>query len=106
MLRGQRFWEADSGFGEVSSYGVPNDSGLGLHPTDASGEAMSLESQERTQSQPDVVALRAGRAALAPLDPGALLDPPVVVLDRPTILGELQPAQVRHRQVVGRPVRD
>src|SRR6202011_6172108 len=47
-----------------------------------------------------------GRAARAPLDPGALLDPPVVALDGPTELGERAPRQIGHPQVVGGPVRD
>lgn len=47
--------------------------------------------RRNTQGQPDVVPLCAGRAALAPLHPGALLEPPVVVLDGPGELGELQP---------------
>jgi hypothetical protein len=60
---------------EVGSDGAPNDGRLGFDPTDAPAEAMGLEPQERAQGQPDVVPLGFGLSALAPLDPGALLNP-------------------------------
>ena len=71
---------------EVAPYRLADNFSLGLDPTDPRGKAMGLEPQERAQRPAEVVALGFGRARLAPLDSGALLDPAVVTLDRP---GEL-----------------
>ena len=65
---------------------------------------MTLQPQERPDRHPDVVALRPPGPRLAPLHAAALLQAPVIVLDRPGLLGQAQPRQLVHRQVVGRPV--
>src|SRR5262245_10627511 len=91
---------------EVGADSVADDGRLGLDPTDAMNEAVTLQAQEGAQGQPDVVALRPGAACLAPLHLGALLDPPVIALDRPAILRVLLPLKVGHRQVAGGPVRN
>ena len=67
---------------------------------------MDLQPQECAQRQPDVVALRFRRAALASFDSGTLFDAAMVMLDGPTEFGELQPGQFVHAQVVGGPVRN
>src|SRR5579859_2042344 len=89
---------------QVGSHGVTNDRGLGFQPTDAPSKTMDLQTQKRTDRQPNMVPLRPRRTRLATLDLGALLDAPVVVLDGPTVLRVLLPRQVCHRQVAGGPV--
>src|SRR5215204_5347360 len=91
---------------QVGTHGASDDGRLGLQPANAVGEAVELQPQERPQRQADVVALRRRRPRLAALHLGTLLDPPVVVLDRPAVLPVLEPGQVGHAQVAGRPVRD
>src|SRR5437763_16751505 len=91
---------------QVRPYGVADDRGLGLQPTDARGEAMVLQPQERPQRQPDVVPLRPRRTRLATLHLGTLLDAPMIILDRPTLLRVLLPRQCAHPQVATGPVRN
>ena len=43
---------------QVGAHGVADDRRLGGRPTDAGGEQVVLQPQERAQRQPDVVALR------------------------------------------------
>src|SRR6185437_11819808 len=104
MLRSCHIWKADSRMSQVGSHGVPNDRGLGFQPTDALSKAMDLQAQKGTQRQTDMVALRPHRPRLATLDLRTLLDPPMVVLDRPTVLRVLLPRQSRHGQVTAGPV--
>ncbi len=52
------------------------------------GGSNGLEPPERAQCQPDVGCVAHEPSGTGTLDPGALLDPPVVVLNGPTELGE------------------
>src|SRR6185312_9111100 len=99
-----RSWEGNPGMSEVGPNGVADDGRLGLHPADSTGECVVLQPQERPQGQADVVALCPRRACLAALHLRALLDAPVITLDRPAILRILPSRQIRHPQVAGRPV--
>ncbi len=65
-----------------------DDPRLGLVPTDPGGVEMTLQPQERPDRHPDVVALRPTGPRLAALHPAALLQAPVIVLDRPGPLGQ------------------
>src|SRR5262245_36096767 len=89
---------------EVGADGVADDGRLGFDPTDAMSETKALQTQERAQGQPDVVALRFGRPRAAPLHLGALLDLSVIVLDREAPLLVLLAGHLAHRQLARGPV--
>src|SRR6185312_1747869 len=91
-------------FGDVRPHRAADDPGLGLVPTDPGGVEMVLQPRERPDRQPDVVALRPRRPDLGPLHAAARLQAPVIILDRPALLGVGQAGQLVHQEVVGRPV--
>src|SRR5215216_6811625 len=64
---------------------------------------MTLQPQERSQAQIDVVAPRAPGADLRPLDQTELLDPAVVVLYRPRETRPLDSLQIAHLNFIGGP---
>ena len=64
---------------------------------------MTLQPQKRSQTQRDVVAPRAPRAHLRPLDQTELLEAAVIVLNRPRECRPLDPLQVTHLAAVRRP---
>src|SRR4051812_2571477 len=88
---------------DVSAHRLPDDRSLRFVPTDASVIAMTLQAQEGSQAQPDVVAPRAARAHLRPLDETELLDAAVVVLYRPRVAGKADALQVAHLDAAGGP---
>src|ERR1043166_8244775 len=88
---------------DVSTHRSSNDRSLCFIPTDASVIAMTLQSQECAQAQPDVITPRAPGAHLRPLDQAELLDPAVIVLNRPRETRPLDPLQVIHLDFVRRP---
>src|SRR5260370_15876606 len=89
---------------EVGTDGIADDGRLGLEPTDAMSEAVELQSQESTQGQTDVVALRLARPRGTALHLRALFDPPMIGLYRPAVLRVLLPSHLRHRQFARGPV--
>ena len=90
--------------GAILADGLADDGRLRLSPADAGDGAVLLETQEGAQRAGDVVALRPRRAHPGPLHAAVLLEAPMVDLDAPGDLGVLQPRQLPHRQVAGRPV--
>ena len=64
---------------------------------------MTLQSQECSQAQPDMVTPRAARAHLRPLDQAELLEAPMIVLYRPREARPLDPFQVIHLNFVRGP---
>lgn len=65
---------------------------------------MMLKSQERSQRQPDVIALRSRLARLASFDSAKLLDAPMIGLYGPRHILKLHALKLTHFQFVGRPV--
>ena len=65
---------------------------------------MPEQPYERPNRHADVVSLGSRRPGLAPLHVAALLQRPIILLDRPAPLRQLETPQLIHRQVVGRPV--
>lgn len=65
---------------------------------------MNFETQERSQCQPDVIALSAGDASPTALNAAALREPPMVGLNSSGVARPFDAGQLTHRQVVGRPV--
>jgi hypothetical protein len=63
---------------------------------------MTLQPQERPDRHRDVVTLRPTGAA--PFRNSTLLQPPMIVLDRPGSLAQAQPRNTAYRQVIGRAV--
>src|SRR5215207_3646693 len=88
---------------DISAHRLSDDRCLRFIPTDASVIAMTLQPQERSQAQIDVVAPRAPRAHLRPLDQAELLDAAVVVLYRPRVAGPTDTLKVAHLDTAGGP---
>src|SRR2546423_8254369 len=88
---------------DVSAYRLSDDRSLRFIPTDASVIAMTLQPQKRSQAQIDVVAPRAPRANLRPLDQAELLDATMIVFNRPRKAGPLDPFQIVHLNFVRGP---
>lgn len=92
--------------GDVFLYCLANDPVFRLIPAHAGGVEMVLEPQERPDRHSDVISLCASRSGLGLVNPAALLQAPMIILDRPTQVGVLQASQLVHAQVVGCPVRN
>ena len=67
---------------------------FGLVPTHPGGVEVTLQSQERPDRHPDVVARRVTGSRLASFHPAALLQAPVIVLDRPGLFGQAPAASL------------
>src|SRR5205085_7062503 len=81
-----------------------NNRGLRFKPTDPFMVTMNLQTQERPQRQTDMIALRSRGSYLCPFHITELLDPTMIVFNRPSIVGILDTSQFAHLQVIGRPI--
>src|SRR5215204_6297797 len=89
--------------GDISAHRLSDNRSLRLIPTDALVIAVTLRPQERPQTKPDVVAPRAARAHLRPLDQTELLEAAMIVFNRPRVARPLDPLQIAHLNFIRRP---
>lgn len=92
------------GAGEKLLYRWPNDIQLGVKPTGAGGEPMMFEAQKRADCPTNVVALCPRTPTRTPFCRTLLLEPAMILLNRPDLLGHLRTLAHGHRQVACRPV--
>jgi hypothetical protein len=90
--------------GDVFLHGFADDPTFCLVPAHSCRRKVVLKPQKRADRHADVVPLGSGRSGL--VNPTTLLQPSVIVLDRPTQFGILQSGDFVHGQVIGRPVRN
>src|SRR5258708_32444143 len=95
-LRSCRVWQTVKRPFKVATNGFADDAPFGLEPTRPGGEAVVLQPDERPQRTTDVVPLAPCGPDVAPLHTRELLEPPVVLLDRPRQLPEHQPGRLAH----------
>ncbi len=74
-----------------------------LEPTDTSPVAMTLQAQEGTQRQPDVITLCAGSAHLRSFHAAKLLDAAMILFNHPREAREFNARPFAHRHIVGCP---
>src|SRR5215204_6257946 len=88
---------------DISAYRFSDDRSLRFIPTDALVITVTLQPQERSQAQGDMVAPRPPRANLRSLNEAELLEAAVVVLYRPRVAGPTDTLPVVHLDTVGGP---
>src|SRR5215213_8265476 len=64
---------------------------------------MTFHAQKRAQAKPDVITPRTARAHLRSFDQTKLLQPSMIILNRPGESSPFDPLQVSHLNTVGRP---
>src|SRR5215204_3135836 len=89
--------------GDISAHRLSDNRSLRLIPTDALVIAVTLQPQERPQTKPDVVAPRPARAHLRPLEQTELLDPAMIVFNRPCKASPLDSLQIAHLNFIRGP---
>ena len=89
---------------QIRTNRVSNDSHLRFKPRQARVITMTLQPQERPQTQADMIAPRSGRAYLRAFDQTVLFHSAMVVFDRPGKVRPLHPLQAVHDRVVRGPV--
>lgn len=75
--------KSEAGCGRISANGVADDTGLCFPPAHARTYPVSLQADESTDRQADMVPLGACCADLGPLDTAILLQSAVVLFDSP-----------------------